>query len=220
MTSSPWNILSPHKFEHPSHWYYRLLEIYKYDFGAASNDITSTKNFIKIRSAFFELNANRRTSQVALLVIVGNHWKWRYRGGSSSHLTSSGIYHVGITDCTEMRSIFLELPPMASRPYQSSCILLATCISAMTWPWRIMGFGIIATENPPTSNVWACHVGVTDWKKLETTIWSCLQWHNIHDKSHKNPFIRFRVDMCVDRRKNKKKALRRSVANAPETTFV
>jgi hypothetical protein len=49
------DVISQHSlhydFEHSSHWYYRLFEIKKYEFGLASSGITSISHFMTICSA-------------------------------------------------------------------------------------------------------------------------------------------------------------------------
>jgi hypothetical protein len=51
----------------------------------------------------------------------------------------------------------------------------------------IMGGDVIAKDHPPTSKVLACHVGITDCRKLEKIqFWNGRQSHNLSDKFHGN----------------------------------
>jgi hypothetical protein len=50
-----WKIILPsHNFDHPSHWYYGLKAMKRYEFGITTNGTNSIPNFMKIQSAVLE----------------------------------------------------------------------------------------------------------------------------------------------------------------------
>jgi hypothetical protein len=63
-------ILPHHEFDHLSHFYLQLHRIEKYDFGKASSGKTSTLNFVKMRSSFFEILGDGEDIVEGLVIFV------------------------------------------------------------------------------------------------------------------------------------------------------